>query len=172
VVQTLKQHKEVAMKTILLTVFLVGLFAVSAYAQGNNFAVGAWLGMEANKRAMENRLAEQQLAIMQQQLAAMQQSRTEFQSEIFRQGYQEGYTSGYQRGTADTVDYVKQKEGEVQIMVFNFVGKELFSETSVENLTQARKGFLEALNTPNHYVAKVYLTLVDARLKELAEGKK
>lgn len=160
------------MKTILLAVFLVGLSAVPAYAQGNNFAVGAWMAMEVNKRQMENRVAEQQVAIMQQQIESMKQTRREFQNELFQQGYQEGYTSGYQRGTADTVDYVKQKEGEVQVMVFNFVGKELFSETSVENLTQARKGFREAFNTPNHYVAKVYVALIDARLKELAEGKK
>ena len=159
-------------KTILLAVFLVAVSVVPAHAQRDGFMGGARMFLEAERLRMESRMAEQQIELIRQQIESMKMTRREFANELFQKGFQEGYMTGYKRGTNDTVDYIKKTEGEIQVIVFNFVGKELFSETSIENLVEARKFFLLSLNTPNHYVAKVYIALIDARLEELRQRQK
>lgn len=162
------------MKTILLAVFLVAVSVMPTHAQykSDPFMQGVWMAIEAERIRMERGIAQQQIELMRQQVETMKETRKEFTNELFQKGFQEGYMTGYKKGTDDTVDYVKKTEGEIQVIVFNFVGKELFGETSIERLIEAREGFRKGLNTPNHYTAKVYIALIDARLAELRQGQK
>ena len=161
-------------KTIFLAVFLVAVFVVPARAQSglDAFMRGAQMAIEQQRMMNETRMINQQIELMRQQTESMRETRKEYTNELFQKGFQEGFTAGYKKGTDDTVDYVKKTEGEIQVIVFNFVGKELFNETSIDNLIEARRGFFKTLNTPNHYVAKVYITLIDARLEELRQRPK
>lgn len=156
------------MKTILLVVFLMTVSVVPTHAQ-SAYDRGVWMAIEVHKRAMEQRVADQQIEFMKQQIESMKATRREFTSELFQQGFQDGYSSGYKKGSDDAWDYIKrfEKEGHLQLHVLNFMGNELFSETSIERLIEAREGFRKVLNTPNHYTARIYITLIDARLEEL-----
>lgn len=160
-------------KTIFLGMFFVAISIASVHAQSglDAFMRGAQMAIEAQRVKNETRMINQQIELMRQQTESIRETRKEFTNELFQKGFQAGFTAGYKKGTDDTVDYVKKTEGEIQVIVFNFVGKELFNETSIDNLIEARKGFFKALNMPNHYVAKVYIALIDARLEELKRQK-
>jgi hypothetical protein len=160
-------------KTTFLAFSLVVVAVVPVHAQSglDAFMRGAQMAIEQQRMMNETRMINQQIELMRQQTESMREAGKEYTNALFEKGFQQGFTAGYKKGTEDTVDYIKKTEGEIQVIVFNFVGKELFNETSIDNLIEARKGFYRALNTPNHYVAKVYITLIDARLEELRKQK-
>jgi len=162
------------MKTILLAVFLVAVSVVPTHAQykSDPFMQGVWMAIEANRAKMENRMAEQQIELMKQQRESMKETRREYTNELFQKGFQEGHAAGYKKGIDDIVDYVKKTDSQIQTNILNFVGNEVFNETSTEKLAEARKIFLLSLNTPNHYIARLYITLIDARLEELKQKHK
>jgi hypothetical protein len=166
------------MKTILLAVLLVAVSVVPAHAQSafdRAFDSGVRMAIEAERLRMERGIAQQQIELMRQQVETMKETRKEFTNELFQKGFQEGHAAGYKKGMEDLVDYVKKTEEKTDQIFLNILyrmGKEIFNETSIERLTEARKGFHEALSSPNHYGARVYITLIDARLAELRQGQK
>lgn len=159
-------------KTIFLAVFLVAVSVVSVHAQSDPFANafmrGAQMAIEQQRMMNETRMINQQIELMKQQSESMRQATGERAREL----YQDGYMAGYKNGSDDMIAYVRNTAGQTQQYTLNFVSNEIFNETSIANLVEAKKSFSLSLYTPNHYIAKLYITLIDARLMELRQTQK
>jgi len=154
-------------KRTLLVIFLVALSVIPVHAQSgmDDFMRGARMAIEQQRMMNETRMMNQQIELMRQQSESMRQASGDRAREL----YQNGYMVGYKKGSDDIIAYVKSTAGQTQEFVLNFVSSEIFNETSVQNLLEARKGFSASLYTPNHYIAKLYITLIDARMEELRQ---
>ena len=152
-------------KTIFLVVFLVAVSVVPAHTQSNAFMEGARMYLEQQRIMNETRMINQQIKLMRQQSESMREATGERSREL----YQNGYMAGYRKGSDDMVAYVKSTTAQTQEYILNFVSNEIFNETSVPNLVEGREAFSRSLNTPNHSIAKLYVTLIDARLVELRQ---
>jgi hypothetical protein len=166
------------MKNILLTIILLGIFEITGYAQGKGFAdgltdgleSGAQQALEAQRLRNETALTKQQVELIKQQIDSMKKSNSEYTNELFLKGYQEGFSNGYKKG-ADSITETIEKQGILeQMKIVNSIGEKIFKETSINDLTEAKDILTKNLNTPNHYVAKVYIALIDTRLNELKQN--
>jgi flagellar biosynthesis/type III secretory pathway protein FliH len=126
---------------------------------------------------MEKKLADQQLELMRLQAEAMKQEREAISrnkyEKAYNEGFKEGQETGYKKGTDDFVEYMTKNMPEIQYNTINNLGKSIFEETSRQKLMKLKTNALEFKKQyPNNYLPRVYLSMIDVRLKELGYAPK
>lgn len=127
---------------------------------GNAYSEGQQQGLAAQQQRLQNEQQRQQIELNRQ---AIQE-----RSNRVQQAIDDAYATGYKKGVDDMTVKMQNEQDAMELKAIEKLGYSVWTETSVDELKKFKASLQpELLLNPNRYANKVFLNLIDARLKEL-----
>lgn len=127
--------------------------------------------MQIRAMEMEDRRMDMQRKLMEAEIGLMKAQAESLRKPI-EDAYKKGFETGYKKAIDDAIKYIENNIDTITVNSFQHIGTLIFTENSIDEIKNTRvivEGNVKKY--PENYFNKMFLILLDARLKEIEGGK-